>query len=470
MEDNNVRVKKGKEPFEIEVKIAPDYLSAFVTVYLQDPLAVVKISDIENALAKKNVSFGIDKGAIKTICDNPAAAKDVVVAKGIPTIDGVDGKIEYKFDTETKSKPKINEDGSVDFKNSNFLLSAKRGQILAVKIPPTAGKTGTLVTGKQMKAKQGKIVNFKMGKNVFLSENSNMLISALDGNIEFVNGTVSVIHVLDVNGDVGLGTGNIDFSGRVNISGNVMTGFSVKATEDVVIGGLVEGAIIETDGNLTINGGIQGNEQAVIKVGGDLTVKFISSAAIHCSGNIESGAITHSDIMCDNVVRVSGKRGIIVGGNVYSTRNIIARQIGSEMGVKTSAGVGITKEMLKEYQSMQDEMQEVKLALGKIEQVLALIKKQAQASGGDIDPQVLEKTLSSQTSYKEQLLELDKSIRAYGVLLEELKKSSIKVGDVFPGVRLKLGNSFYSVKDRLLQTEFVKVNAGISLIPWEETI
>lgn len=462
--DNNSKL--DNKDFDITVKISPDYLSATLTVEMYSEDCSIKISDLENALSKKNVSFGVDKNILEKIVADPGIAKEIVVAKGVPFIHGEDGKIEYKFNKETSLKPTINEDGTVDFKNTDFFIPAKRGQILATKTLPTEGKNGTLVTGKIMKGKNGKIVNFKVGKNVFISDDNLSVISSVDGSIKFEYDTISVINTLDIKGDVGIETGNIVFSGKINISGNVCTGFSVKSNDDIVIGGLVEGAVIETDGNLTIKRGVQGADQAFLKVGGDLVTKFISSCRVICSGNIEADAITHSNVSSDNYIKIFGKRGVIVGGDVYGRRGVEAKQIGTDMGTKTFIRVGADSEMYKEYQELQDMREQVVLSLKKIEQVLDLLNKQTSAANSQINSELLDKTLKSGEDYENRLKDLEKSIKDYTILLDELKSADIKTGDIYSGVRLKLGSSFYSVKERTLQTKFVKLEGEISILPW----
>lgn len=468
MSEDTMNTIGDEHPFTIKVRIAPDYLKAYVTVDMHDPLAEISTGDIQSALAKKNVSFGIDNRAVEQIAENPLAASDVLVATGAPYSDGVDGTIQYFFDEKAQSKPSINEDGSVDFKNMNFLMPAKIGQLLATRTMPTSGKNGTLVTGKLMKGKDGKIVNFKIGKNVYISDDGLNAISAENGSIKFNLGVISVMKSLDIQGDVGLETGNIVFSGKVSVSGNVLTGYSIKATDDVVINGLVEGALIETDGNLTINRGVQGNDQAVLKVEGDLVVKFLSGAEIECKGNIEADAIMHSTVNCAEQVIASGKRGIIVGGDVFARKGVEAKQIGSEMGTKTSVRVGLDPRTIKTYQDLQDEKTSISSSIKKIDQVLGLLRKQAQATGDKSKAAVMKKSMDSKEEYKQQLAEIEDKLNVYAKLIELLKKSDIRVSDVYPGVRLKLGNSFFSVKDRMLDSKFVKENSEVVMKSWDK--
>lgn len=457
----------NNKPFEISVKIAPDYLSASVSVNLIDPLAKLQPSDIGAALLKKNVSYGIDKAAIQKICDVPLEEEYTVVARGTPFEHGVDGEITYFFNTDTQTKPEILDDGTVDFKNMNFLIPTKKGDVLARRTMPTMGTVGTLVTGKIMKGRDGRIVNFKMGKNVSLSDDGLEVLSDVDGSIKFDSGILSVQKSLEIRGDVGLETGNISFSGKVRIFGNVLSGYSVFSTDDIIIDGLVEGARIETEGNLVINRGIQGADNAYLKVGGDLTAKFISSSVVDCKGSVVVDSITHSKVSAGNTIKAMGKRGMLIGGEIYASKGIKAKQLGSEMGTKTGIFSGLGQNMMMKFQELQEKRADLQASIKKVDQVLSLLKHQAY-SNNEENADIMNKSMESKEDYLRQLEELEAEIMTCTRCMDEMKRARICAESVYPGVRIRLGTAFFSVKDRALDVMFVRENAEIQMRAWED--
>ena len=88
--------------------------------------------------------------------------------------------------------------------------------------------------------------------------------------------------------DVDNTTGDIEYEGNVIVHGNVRAGFTLKASGDITIMGVVEGANVDAGGNLTVNRGIQGMNKAQIHAGGDIVSKFVENATIVCGGNIET--------------------------------------------------------------------------------------------------------------------------------------------------------------------------------------
>lgn len=462
-EEEAKKEKKEKiNPFYILVKIAPDYLSATVDVDVMIEGETLKRSDLEKEISKKNIKFGIDQLAIDKIVKDPKNAKSVVVAKGVPFIHGKDGKVEYMFDTNAQAKPTINEDGSVDFKNMNFFQASKRGQILAVRELPTKGQTGTLVTGKTMKGKDGKIVNFKIGKNVYISEDGLAVISGESGTIEFTDSKISVLKALNINSDVGVETGNIKFQGKVVVEGNVRKGFKVEASDDIIINGLVEDAVVISEKDITVKYGVQGEANAYIEAGGNLVSKFINAATVVCKGHIESDAIMHCDLVCHEHLKLVGSRGLLVGGKAVCRKGIYAKKIGTEMGTKTIINIGLDQSTVRNYNSLNDRKKEISNSINEANQMLKIKSNQKNQAMALVAKKKAEKIKEEQ---EKNFIEITKEIDKIEELIEELKTSKLQAEDIYPGVRIKFGNSFYNIKERMLQIELVKENYEIKLKP-----
>ncbi len=466
--ETNNQIEEVVKPYSIYISISSDYMSAKIDIDMNDNTAKIKKSDIMDALEQKNVVFGVHTHIIDEIVDASESVSNLEIAKGIPIQNGENGKIEYNFDTSRDIKPTINEDGSVDFKNTNFVIPVKKGDVLATRTMPTEGKDGTLVTGKIMKARDGKVVNFKIGKNVETSEDGLKAIASVDGSVKFEGDTVSVKHSLEISGDVGIKTGNIEFAGEVLITGNVTSGYSVVATEDIVIYGIVEAAHIETKRNLTINSGVQGNEQATIKVGKDFTSKFINGAKVECGGEILTDAIMHSEVNCESIIKAEGKKGIIIGGNIYAKEEIQAKCIGSKMGTTTFVSVGLVPEMLKDFQDLQDEKAKIEVDIQKVDKVLELIKKQSQGEMSAENKVVYNRSENLKKEHQDNLFKIKLRIDQLSKEIKKSKSACVKAGDIYQGVRIKVDNSFFSVKERVLQAKFYKEKNEIVMGSWDD--
>lgn len=465
--DENQKEANSMSACDIKVAISSDYLRANISIHYKDPKYRLSKERIMDALKEKNVNFGIHTHIVEELAKSAQNVTDLEIAAGIPIENGENGVITYAFDLSNINKPKINKDGTVDFKNTNFLLPVKKGEVLAERTLPTAGKDGTLVTGKTLRARPGKIVNFKVGKNVAVDDDGLRLLALADGSIQMDGDKISVIQFLEIKGDVGVATGNIDFAGKVLVHGNVASGYRIKASDDIIISGLVESATVETGGNLTINHGVQGGEIAHLKVGGELVTKFVNSATVDCRGPIHIDAIMHSDVNCDNDIIAEGKNGLIVGGKVYSKKNIVAKCIGSRMGTTTFVTAGVSPEMIKNYKDLEEERKLLLESIAKIDKVLQLVEAQ-KASGNEENRTVGQKSMALRKEQVESLQKIEDNMREMGSFIRDAGKSTIKVADIYPGVRLKIDNTYHSIKEQILEVIFKKEKNEVVMVPWEE--
>eukprot|EP00792_Barthelona_sp_PAP020_P012602 TRINITY_DN7337_c0_g1_i1.p1 TRINITY_DN7337_c0_g1~~TRINITY_DN7337_c0_g1_i1.p1 ORF type:complete len:469 (-),score=56.03 TRINITY_DN7337_c0_g1_i1:215-1621(-) len=446
--ENNIEDNKG---FSIVVKISSDYYEAFVSVVSTD-MEHIKITeeDVLEALKKKNVNFGIDYQGVGSVVDNPRHASDILVAKGIRHVNGKDGEITYFIDRDAHAKPKELEDGSVDFKNIDFVQSVTKGQVLAKRTMPTEGSKGTTVTGRNILAKNGKIVNFKFGKNVSMTEDGLSILADVDGTINFDGVKVSVIEVLEIRGDVGVKTGNIEFSGKVIIQGSVTSGYSVESDDSIEINGLVESAILKAHNDITINGGVQGNDNCTIHAGGNLTCNYINNSEVHVGGKIVTNSIMHSEVFCDESVECKSKKGQIIGGEIVVRHDILAKTIGSEMGTITKLRLGINQEIMEEFQTIVAQVKDIKEELKKINQAINLLSKQCNAAPDNQEMKnILKKTQDTKVEKNRELVDANNKLRDVSELIESLRDAKVEASDIYPGVKVKIGNSYYNVRDHL---------------------
>ncbi|MGB3367039.1 MAG: FapA family protein [Acidaminobacteraceae bacterium] len=455
--ENNAEV-----PYEIAIKIASDYYSAFMSFnkYVKD-IVITKEAVLE-AIKAKNISYGIDLDVIDYAVQNQSKVSDLLIAKGIKHENGSPGEVIFKVKKENKIKPKMLENGNVDFKELNLIQTTVAGQVLAEMKLPTDGISGTTVTNRTIGAKNGKAVVFKFGKNVVLSDDGLALIADANGTILFEDEKISIIELLEIKGDVGVKTGNIKFSGKVIVNGNVTTGYSVECDDDLTITGIVEGATIICNGTVTIGAGIQGNDNADLTVAGDLISNFINNCKCVVKGNIETGTIMHSNVVCDSSIHIKGKRGLLVGGEVNARKEIVAKIIGSEMGTITKMRLGVDSKLIEKYQSITDELKEAKEGKNKVEQLSNLLTRQLAADpSNQANKEMLEKTLKSKEQYNLEFRELTEQFMEINKFINELQDAKVTAALIFVGTRLRIGNSHYNVKHALKSVELKKDSGQI---------
>ena len=110
--------------------------------------------DIVKDLQYLGVKHGIDKSCIEQILENREYGKAYNVAEGTAPRDGHDGYIEYKFNTELKPRPKMNDDGTVDFHTLENINHINKGDVVAVLHRENRGDDGIDVLGRRVLPKK----------------------------------------------------------------------------------------------------------------------------------------------------------------------------------------------------------------------------------------------------------------------------------------------------------------------------
>lgn len=454
------------KPYDFELKISSDYYEARLTVVIYENEEVqITPAEVIDFLKSKNVVFGIDLDAIDTVCQNPALAANLVVATGIPHINGENGEVTLYIDSENTTKPTMLANGNVDFKNLNLVHISQKGDLLAEKTLPTEGTSGTTVTGKIIKQKPGKPVNFKVGKNLTVSEDGLKLFSAVTGTIKLDGDKISVIEVLEIRNDIGVKTGNIFFTGKVIIFGNVTTGYSVECDE-LEINGIVESANIKCNGNVTISIGVQGNDAANIYCGGNLKAQTLNNCHLTVKGDINCDTLMHSLVVCDGEIRAAGRKGMIVGGDISARRAIRANILGSEMGTTTSLKLGMDSALLDEYKALTEQLKEAREQCTKLDQLVRLLTKNVQAApdNADMRDKLNQMTPARDNAYTQMQALADKNAVMLD-LFNKMNDSFVTASTLYPGVKIKIGSNFYNAKDELKNVKLIKDGAQIVTIP-----
>lgn len=441
-----------------KAQIAPDRMSA--TVRLYPPSNGGKPFDKKSLLDELNqagITFGIAERIIDAIVEKPVYCRDLQVAKGTPPVEGTDAKIEYFFETKPLAKPKLNEDGTVDFHQLNIFTKVEKDQLLAVLTPENLGEDGCDVSGKPVTPHKVKTATLKYGKGIRLSEDQLQLFSEVDGDVKLEQDTVQVSDCYTVSADVDASTGDIIYEGNVVVNGNVRTGFNIHAKGDIQVKGVVEGADLYAGGNIVLSRGIQGMNRGRLEAMGDILAKFIESATVKAGGNIRSGSILHSQVESGDTIVCEGKNSFVIGGSLSAVNLIDVKAMGNQMGTITNVKLGVGLSVYEKLQIMKKEFDENNSEIEKCNQVLILFKKRL--DGGQKIP---ESKIPMIRDAGNEKLRLSGRQEELTVLIEEAKqmieadtRGKLRVSDtIYPGVRILIANTTYIVRDIMKYSQF----------------
>ncbi|MDR1731872.1 MAG: FapA family protein [Synergistaceae bacterium] len=453
---------------EFTVQVDKSSLSATVTV--EPPFFIhpwPERKEIEEALKQKDVVFGIDEDALEKLVSLKIYGEPVVIARGKEPCPGENARIELLLDPD--NVPQVNEDAQkIDHRTRSIFVNVKKGDKIAVKYPATQGEDGMSVLGTVIKAAAGKDTNFSFESGLEPSEDGLALFASIDGRLSRKNGKLIVLPELEVKTDVDFGVGNINFSGSVKVEGSVREGFEVIAGGNVEIREMVEGARIESVGDITIKGGVRGMGKAHIRAGGTLTADFVDQASIFSDGDIKiKNAILHSDVSAQNSVTVlGGQKSQIAGGRIQAGVSVVCQTLGSEMGTKTEVIVGLPPVQAERRKELQAQIARDKDNIEKLDANLVFLKKQDAAGVLDEGKRALMLTATKSK------FQLQAELKALEIELQELEerlelskaKGVVRVKDIcHPGVSITIRGSVYVVREPFKFSSFVYEGGEVRL-------
>jgi uncharacterized protein (DUF342 family) len=447
---NSTSIAQVSESASIEV--SDDKMEAYII--FSAPVNRGKEMSREDVVAfLMREGIAIDDGMVNDCMANKRPGRKIPIAQGRQPSNGTDGFLKFHFDrSNIKPKPKIMEDGTVNFKQLDMFRMTNRGDVLVTSVPAREGQDGVDVFGKVLPAPKPRPASvIPRGKGTVLSSDGLHLIADVSGQLLLTEGKVNISPHLEIAGNVDNSTGNIDFNGQVTVRGSVVSGFTVKAVGNIEVFGVCEAAtLISEEGSIVLGNGVQGSDKGELVAGNDVTAKFIESCKVVAGGNITADSIMKSNVRCDGSVTVVGKNGLLVGGTLVAGEKLVARTIGSPMGTLTEIEVGGSPKELGRQKELVDEFNKLKVEYEKSDKIVATLtalRKKDQLP--DDKKSILVKMINMKMVYRDKMTkmqdEIDNITRNLSVSAGTVSASKF----IRPGVRVTIGNAQMTIRDEL---------------------
>lgn len=461
---NKELVSEIRESYVLDV--SPDRMKAVVQFYPPSMKGGrMDAAEFVNDLRHQGIVFGIKEKEIEAFFAHPQYMTPFVAAQGEEPRQGTDARIEYYFETDLQAKPTLSEDGSVDFFNLNTISHCKKGDVLAKLFPEDEGDPGKNICGETVRPRNVKKEHLKYGRNIMLSPDHLSMVSQVAGHVMLVEDKVFVSDILEVE-NVDTATGNIEYEGSVQINGNVVTNFSVKAKGNVEVRGVVEGAVIEAEGNIVIARGMNGMGKGHLTAGGNVVAKYLENATVKADGYVSTESILHSSVMAGTEINVTGKRGFITGGKVSAMNLIHVKTLGSQMGADTIVEVGVDPTIKLRMKELQKLIVEQKKAIEASHPILTATMQKLQ-NGVKLKPEQIQhfqKMLKEENAKKQELEDALQEMEQLQERLNEESAAKVEVtGEVFPGTKICIGDVSMVVKNPMSHCKFVKAEGDVKM-------
>jgi uncharacterized protein len=316
-----IRVKEG-EGEQVRVDVEPlvaasaDGWTAKLTLYpplagsaLPEPAEILSLLDqaeIRWGVREKNIA-----ACIQAVNTEQRPQKQQVIARGRPPIPGENGWLRIGVEIGAQAGKEMG-DGRMDYRERRLFIGVDKGQLLATKVPATAGIPGINIYGQEVAQVPGRVLTIKTGEDVLYDAETGEIRAAFAGVLSVVTNTgvkVTAKHVLS--GDIDFNTGNIDSGNAVEIGGSVKPGFKVVTGGDLLIGGSVESAHVLSHGNVVIRGGMMGKE-ASLEADGDVDIPVVDNGSVSSKGSVRiSREVYHAEIKSLADISCTGQAKVV---------------------------------------------------------------------------------------------------------------------------------------------------------------
>ena len=450
----------------VELAVSSDRMTADVLIHPPGPGGALPSSkEIDRLLRENVIDHGIDERLLKALCKALDSGKcpdgAITLAQGTPAQNGDNGAVEYLFNTEFSLKPKANPDGSVDFKSLSIVQSVVKGAELARLIPPTKGKPGKDVMGREIPCSDGVAALLPAGINTEIPElKKDVLVASTDGNVRLNNHSVEISEGFVVKGDVDLNTGNINYAKSVVVSGDVKAGFVLECGGDLEVSGTIEDARVVVGGNVLCKHGVLGQGKGTIDCKGEVNIGFMKNQTIRCRKSVViAKEAINATIYARNSITVHGKPLSVAGGTLVARDSITVYAVGNSSHIKSVLEVGVDFALVEELKNTETHLAEVGENLKKLsesarkfQQLLAIRRK--------LQPKeefLYAKLKNTLDRYHQQMRDLEERKKTILSKMQNTENAFIKIERAaMPGTVFKIGDRYFSVKEELVGPKTIR--------------
>ncbi|QDU35530.1 hypothetical protein KS4_36130 [Poriferisphaera corsica] len=274
--------------------------------------------------------------ALQNFLKKAKASRDKEVKHTIATaqlpVHGIDGTVNWIQKDDEAAEGKASH-----YSRSAFVM-VRKNDILGTMVDAQKGTDGRDVTGKTIPAKEPLQCNVEIDPSIRVDKDGN-LVAQLDGVLLTSHKFAKIDQLLVIDDNVDFSTGNIDFTGDIEIMRDIRDRFHVKASGSITVQGFVEDATIECGNSLKITKGYAGRTRADTIVLGNLSTKYLDNVNAEVGQNllIDKEAINSTLIVTGEI---KSPLASFIGCNIQVSKAVHVSNLGSAGNVKTTVVLG----------------------------------------------------------------------------------------------------------------------------------
>jgi len=434
------------------IKVTPNRMQAILCLRPTPPNLPFPDQDtLLHILDEEKILFGRLPHAAGQCLENTAKEQrpqQAVIAMGTLPVKGKDAWLRFEMDIGPLPG-KVMGNGEIDFRERNMFIGVSKDQLIAVKIPPTAGSPGKDIFGAAVAQEPGQDITLNVTDDAAYNEATGEIRATRSGVLSKVSdGSVKVCSRQVIAQDVDFQTGNINSNDSLEIKGSIKPKFKVNALGDILITGTIEKAQVKSDGNVVVKIGLIG-ELSDIHAKRDIDIHIVEHGRIYAGGSIilrKSAYFCrmHADgnIRCDSSSR-------IVHSQVVAAGSITTGTVGSDSADPSLIAAAISPEQLQRYfdikRIVDEQVKEIKtlrMRLGR------------EAASDELDELTVELKENEHKLAHLNLICPDSAKSVDKGLSHALQCTIAVSGKVFAGTEIRIGNSRMVLERTLSNIQF----------------
>lgn len=465
--DNTLKVLGSRGFLPGRVHVSEDNLEARL-ILEEEQAGILKdvdgsLESIKAEMARMGLRPIQDENALqsglKAFCME-GRGRNILLLRGTPPQHGKNGSLQLLVNAEP-DLPDPEAVEKMDFKAFSFFRSVRKGDMLARVLPPDPGVGGMDVYGNILLPRPGSpfVVTPRMNTDWALTDPS-IIMASRDGRLSMDDGVPVVVDTLKIEEDVSFRTGNLVFPGSVEVAGNVLDKFAIEAKGDIGIGGVVENAMVVSEGAILIKGGVIGGGQGLIKSKlSSVTIGFIRNQRIESHSNIVVfNEVLNAQLLARKAILMKSTYHSVMGGHLTAFECIEVFNAGNEAGTKTILEVGKDFEVEAELLRKQEVLKSVRADLEYLDKKRIQLERIVRwEAGKNSENRLLEQRVKGVVKLLEKVrTSLIDNLNALEAKLYNPIGCHITVsGTAFPGTVLKYRDKVIPISEPMLKMRWV---------------
>lgn len=444
---NIIKHRISKDKMKLAISIFPATID---TEFTEDNLIAY--------LNEKGIRYGLKKRSMARVIEmvnNKELVLDEYIVEGKPAEGGTDAKVTIFFRDHSNTRVRVDSSGRADYKNIEKFVSVKAGDKLMTLHKPQLGRAGINVFGEEILAKGSEEIKVHAGENIRIMERDNkeVFFASKNGYVSYDSAThnIAVVDLLVVN-TVGFETGSINFEGSVYVREDVTRGFTVKATGDITVGGVVADATLIAGGSIIIKAGVKAKGKASLTSEQSIDVGYLEQAYVYCSGNLTINRYAYnSEIYCKGDLFCNRDGSVISGTHLSILGNASIYQLGSPSDKETKVFMGIWED--KSSAAVVDKAFEIETTLERLSLVMHYITSKG-SELGDVGRDRYKKLCATYTKLLADLEELEEKFYISDRFINNPGSKLTVFGTAYDGSTITFFSSLFRISEAFTYTVF----------------